>query len=39
MKTVPVYRVSLSENLVQASYMQKVLLPEAVCCCLQQPPW
>ena len=29
-------RVSLSENLVQASYRQKCkFTPEAVCCCLQ----
>ena len=33
---IPLYRVSLSEDLVQASYRQKCkFTPEAVCCCLQ----
>ena len=36
MMYIPLYRVSLSENLVQASYRQKCkFMPEAVCCCLQ----
>ena len=33
---VPVYQVSTSGMLTQASYRHKqVLLPEAICCCLQ----
>ena len=36
MMYISLYRVSLSENLVQASYRQKCkFTPEAVCCCLQ----
>ena len=36
MMYIPVYQVSLSENqVIGRSVSLKVLLPEAVCCCLQ----